>query len=320
MRADRLLSILLLLQGHGRLTTRALAERLEVSERTIHRDLEALSGAGVPVVADRGPKGGWRLLDDYRTELTGLSGAEVLALFPPRPERVMRDLGLDKDAQAAATKLLAALPARHRAGAAFFRERVHIDTTAWREPGETVAAFGVLQEAVWRSRRLAVTYRRADGETVSRVLEPLGLIAKGATWYLAAGCDGEVRSYRAARVVEAVLLDEAFERPRDFDLAGFWAESAATFVSTLPEFRLVGRVSPELLPQLPHVGRYSRVERVEAPEADGWCRVQVRVQTEEEAIAYALGLAPRFELLEPPSLRPRIAEQAARAAVMYATP
>lgn len=318
MRADRLLSILLLLQVHGRLTARRLAERLEVSERTIHRDMEALGAAGVPVVADRGPQGGWRLLEDYRTDLTGLSGPEVLALFAPRPDRVLADLGLDKDAKAAAIKLLAALPERQRRDAAFFGARVHIDTTAWRESSETISAFQTLQEAVWRSRLLAVTYRRADGETVERVLEPLGLIAKGATWYLAARCNRELRSYRAARVVHATLLDEPFDRPADFDLAAFWAQSAAEFVAKLPEFRLVGRVAPDLLPKLPYVGRFSKVERTGPPEADGWHCVHVRVQTEEEAIEYALSLAPRFELLEPAELRPRIAAHAAQAVAVYA--
>lgn len=280
--------------------------------------MEALSAAGVPVVADRGPGGGWRLLDGYQVDLTGLSGSEVAALFVPQPARVLADLGLDRDAPAAATKLLAALPERHRLSASLFRERVHIDTTAWRETAETVAAFRALQEAVWRSRRLAVTYRRSDGEAVARVLEPLGLVAKGSAWYLAARCEGELRTYRAARFLQATVLDEAFERPKGFDLAAFWARSASEFVSALPAFRLVGRVAPELLPRLPYVGRFSKVERVEQADADGWHRVLVRVQTEDEAIEYALGLAPRFELLEPTALRARLAERARRAAALYA--
>ena len=317
MRADRLLSILMLLQAHQTMTARSLAARLEVSERTIHRDMEALSAAGVPVVADRGPGGGWRLTEGYRTDLTGFSGAEVLALFVPRPERLLADLGLDKDAQAAATKLLAALPARHRERAEFFRSRVHIDTTTWREPREVATAFDVLQEAVWRSCRLAARYRRADGETVARLLEPLGLVAKGASWYLVAACEGEVRTYRATRFVEATLLDDPFPRPTGFDLAAFWAHNAAEFVSKLPAFQLIGRASPALLPRLPYVGSFSRVERTEPPAPDGWCRVQVRVQTEEEAVAYALGLAPDFELLEPPALRARVAERAAQALALY---
>lgn len=320
MRADRLLAILLLLQAKRTMTARALAARLEVSERTIHRDMEALGAAGVPVVADRGPRGGWRLMEGYSTDLTGLSGAEALALFVPRPARLLADLGLAEDAEAAATKLLAALPPRHRERADFFRARVHVDTTTWREPGEVAVAFGVLQEGVWRACRLAVRYRRADGETVARVLEPLGLVAKGAGWYLVARCDGEVRSYRATRFVEAALLDEPFERPAGFDLAAFWARNAAEFVSKLPAFRLVGRASPALQPRLPYVGSFARVERTDPPGADGWCRVQVRVQTEDEAVEYALGLAPEFELLEPLELRARVTERAARALALYGEP
>lgn len=317
MRADRLLSILTLLQTYGRQTGRSLAERLEVSVRTIHRDMEALSAAGVPVVAERGPGGGWRLLEGYQADLTGLSGSEVMALFVPPAAEVLAALGLEQDAPLAANKLLATIPPRHRESAASFRERVHIDTSTWRETTETVAAFRVLQEAVWRSRRLGVTYRRADSEVVMRVLEPLGLIAKGATWYLAARCEGELRTYRAARFLQATVLEETFERPSGFDLAAFWAQSVSEFVATLPQFRLVGRVAAELLPRLRYVGQFSKVEHVDAPDADGWSRVQVRVQTEDEAIEYALGLAPRFELLEPVSLRARLAERAQQAAAMY---
>jgi predicted DNA-binding transcriptional regulator YafY len=317
VRADRLLSILMLLQARGRMTARALAGALEVSERTIHRDMEALGASGVPVVADRGARGGWRLLEGWRTDLTGLAEDEVRALFVPPPDRILADLGLGGGARAAATKLLAALPAGQRAAAAGFRDRVHVDTSTWREPGETVAAFKLIQDAVWRACRLAVAYRRGDGTAVARTLEPLGLVAKGAAWYVVARCDGELRTYRVDRVTRAEVLDEPFERPAGFDLAAFWAGSTSDFVAKLPEFRLEGRVAPDLLPALPYVGRFSRVEHVDPPGADGWSRVRVRVQTEEEAIAYALGLAPRFELLEPSELRPRVAARARAAAALY---
>jgi predicted DNA-binding transcriptional regulator YafY len=320
MRADRLLSILLLMQAHDRLTSRELARRLEVSERTIHRDMEALGAAGVPVVADRGARGGWRLLGGYRTDLTGLSAAEALAVFVPLPDRLLADLGLKREAGAATAKLLAALPERQRADAAIARERLHIDTSTWREPPDAVAAFGTLQEATWRSRRLAVTYRRGDDSVVERTLEPLGLVAKGATWYLVALCDGEARSYRASRFERAELLDEPFERPRDFDLAAFWAGSMADFVATLPTYRLIGRVAPSLLPRLRWAGKFSKLESQDPPGPDGWTRVTVRVQSEDEAVEYALGFGTRFEVLEPVAVRTRVAEEAARTAAFYASP
>jgi predicted DNA-binding transcriptional regulator YafY len=319
MRADRLLSILLLLQVHRRQTTRALAQRLEVSERTIHRDMDALSAAGVPVVADRGAQGGWRLLEAYQTDLTGLTGAEAQALAVPLPDRLLADLGLSQDARAATTKLLAALPSAHREGAAFFRERLLVDTSTWREPGETIAAFGTLQEAVWRARRLAVSYQRGDGTQVERELEPLGLVAKGANWYLVARCDGELRSYRASRFLSATLLDVPFERPKDFDLRAFWADSTSDFVATLPQFRLEGRCAPDLLPRLRWAGKFSKLEQQGPPEPDGWSRVTVRVQTPEEAVEYALGFGPRFEVLAPSDIRRRVAEEAQRTASFYAS-
>src|SRR3954452_11633467 len=150
MRADRLLSILLLLQVNHRITSRALAERLEVSERTIHRDMEALTAAGVPVMAERGTGGGWSLLEHYRTNLTGLNEAEVQALFLTRPPQLLGDLGMDKASDAALIKLFAALPAMYRRGAEEVRQRIYIDITGWNRPEEAVPLLPTLQEAIWQ--------------------------------------------------------------------------------------------------------------------------------------------------------------------------
>lgn len=303
MRADRLLTILMLLQVSRSLATREIAGQLEVSERTVHRDMEALSAMGVPVVADRGVKGGWRLLTDYRSDLTGLNENELAALFVPASERLLKDLGLSSTARSALTKLLASLPEARRRQADRVRDRLLVDASGWRQSPEGVPLFQVLQEAVFQDRRLAMRYERGDGEIVERRVEPLGLVAKGSTWYMVAACEGELRTYRAARIQAAELLPEAFTRPEGFDLSTFWAASSREFVTNLPEFRLVGRVAPDLQPRLKWVGRFSRVEQVDPPGPDGWSRVTVRVQTAEEAREYALGLGTRFEVLEPASLR-----------------
>src|SRR5215468_2621132 len=200
MRADRLLSILMLLQVHRKMTASDLARRMEVCERTIHRDMEALGAAGVPVLADRGSGGGWRLLEGYRTNLTGLNEVEVQALFLSNPPRLLADLGLEKASDAALLKLLAALPAMQRDGAEYVRQRIHVDVAGWRQSEEAVPLLPVLQEAVWRERKLRFTYLRGDGVMVERVVDPLGLVAKGSIWYLVAAVEGEPRSYRISRL------------------------------------------------------------------------------------------------------------------------
>src|SRR5882762_9852255 len=183
MRADRLLSVLLLLQVHRRMTARELASRLEVSERTIHRDMEALSAAGFPVFAERGNGGGWMLVEGYKTNLTGLNRDEIQALFLTKPLRLLADLGLDRAANAAMIKLSAALPPAHRDNAEHASERIHIDITGWNRSEEGVQLLPVLQQAVWQERKLKFTYERGGGcDPVDRFADPLGLVAKGSVW------------------------------------------------------------------------------------------------------------------------------------------
>src|SRR5262249_32262971 len=186
MRADRLLSILLLLQVNRRLTARDLARRLDVSERTILRDMDALSGSGVPVVSERGVGGGWSLLEEYQTRLTGLSPAEIQSLFLARPPKLLADLGLKNEAEAAWIKLQAALPAASRPQAELVRKRILFDTRGWRDAAESIACLPVLLDALWRERRVRFVYQRVLGEAGERVVDPQALVARGSTWYLIA--------------------------------------------------------------------------------------------------------------------------------------
>ncbi len=318
MRADRLLSLLLLLQTHGRMTARELAHRLEVSERTIHRDMEALSGAGVPVVAERGSGGGWSLLDDYRTDLTGLNLAEIQALFLNMPARFLADLGLDKASDAALVKLLASLPASHRRDAEYMRQRIHIDVAGWHSSAEDVSCLPVLQDAIWQERKLRLVYRRGDDTSIERVVDPLGLVAKGSAWYLAASVESEFRTYRVSRVQEAVLLDEPCVRPKDFDLAASWAQSTADFVANLPRYPATVRVTLEMFARLPIVWRYARIQRAEPPDPDGWVTVHVLFQFEHEACENVLSCGPYIEVLDPPELREQVIQAAAAIVALYA--
>ncbi len=286
MRADRLLSILLQLQFHGRLTSAELAKRLEVSERTIHRDMSSLCTAGVPIVAERGARGGWSLMEGYRANLTGLSEAEVQALFVTRPEKLLADLHL-------------VLPKLNRHTAELARQRIYIDLRGWTNSPDPVPHLPIVQDAVWRERRLRILY--GDAECPSeRVLDPLGLVAKGSIWYLVARIDGDIRSYRVSRVREVTILDEVFARPEKFDLAEFWDSSSARFKERLPRFEVVIRASQPVVDWLRRMIRFGGIDEVSAD-----C-VRMHFDAEEVAKAVLLGVGDQIEVLEPDSLRESI--------------
>lgn len=309
MRADRLLSIVLLLQANHQMTSRDLAARLEVSERTIHRDMEALSGAGIPVTAARGSGGGWSLLGDYRTNLTGLTEAEIQSLFLTRPARLLADLHLDKAADGALLKLLASLPSTFRAGAERARQRIHIDVSGWSRREEAVPLLPVLQEALWLERKLAIRYERGENsEPVERLISPHGLVAKGSVWYLVGAVEGNVRTYRVSRISWAKVLDSVAPVPVDFNLAEYWEQSASTFRSNRPNYLASFWVSPVVLLRLGFAGRFARVNETDETDSRGWKKVHVGFDVEEMACEYAVSFGPNLEVIEPQSLREKVIE------------
>jgi predicted DNA-binding transcriptional regulator YafY len=315
MRADRLLSILLLLQVHRHLTARELAQRLEVSVRTIYRDMDSLSAAGIPVLAERGINGGWLLLDNYQTNLTGLTDSEIKALFFKSP-RLLADLGLDKASEAAFIKLLAALPAVYQHNAEFVRQRLYVDSAGWGRTQENVPFLPQLQEALWQDCKIRFSYQRSEGETVERTADPLGLVAKGNVWYLVAAIDGEIRTYRVSRIVSAALLPEKCVRPPDFDLSAHWTQSTAEFVANLPRYPAVLRADPAFLPRM-YPWRYARIERTAPPDSDGWIQVDVTFEVEDDACGYVLSGRTHLEVLEPPALRERVLQAAQAIVELY---
>lgn len=306
MRADRLLSIMLLLQVHRRVTARELAKRLEVSERTIYRDMDALSGAGIPVFAERGSGGGWALMEEYRTNLTGLNKDEIQALFLFNPSHLLADLGLDKASDAALMKLRAALPSMSLDEAEYARQRIYIDMTGWSRSEEAIPLLPTLQEAVWKGRKLQFTYQRSGCPAAERLVDPLGLVAKGSAWYLVAAIDGETRSYRVSRVQDACVIEEPCVRPEGFDLASYWEQSTVRFKANLPRYQVRVRVSPAVFPRIGYAGRFARIEQVDSPDEDGWVKVSIRFDVEEVACEYVLGFGAQMEVLEPASLREKV--------------
>jgi len=307
VRADRLLSIVLLLQANHQMTSRDLAARLEVSERTIHRDMEALSGVGIPVTAARGLGGGWSLLGDYRTNLTGLNEAEIQSLFLTKSTKLLADLHLDKAADGALLKLLASLPSTFRQGAERARQRIYIDVSGWSRREEAVPFLPILQEALWTERKLAIRYERGENcEAVERLISPFGLVAKGSVWYLVGAVEGNVRTYRVSRISFAKVLDSTAPVPVEFNLAEYWEQSASSFKSGAPNYLASFWVSPSVLLRLNFAGRFARVNETDETDARGWKKVFIGFDVDEMACEYAVSFGPNIEVIEPLTLREKV--------------
>ena len=312
MRASRLVNLLLLLQSRGGMTGSQLADELEVSVRTVYRDVEALSEAGVPIYAERGPHGGVRLVDGYRTRLTGLNEDEAQALFLSGLPGPAAELGLGTVVAAARLKVLAALPPELRARASRLTQRFHLDAPGWFRPAEPVPHLETLAAAVWEERRVTVAYRRPD-RIVDRSLDPLGIVLKAGIWYLVATTDGQVRSYRVSRVEGVTVTEERFQRPAGFDLVAFWEEAIAAYQESLPRIEAILRVRSSAIDWLAtSIGdpAWATATRQPDPAGEDWVRVMLRVETIESALADLLRLGPRVEVLEPQTLRQAVIDEA----------
>jgi len=315
MRADRLLSILLLLQAHRRLTVRDLAKRLDVSVRTVYRDMEALQTAGIPLTTQRGTDSGWFLVEGYRTNLTGLNEAEVQALFVPRPSLLLEDLGLEQAAQGAFLKVLAALPALFRRSAEEIRQRLYIDAVGWDHADEEVSWLPLLQEAVWQERKLVLSYRRRDESVRDYLVDPLGLVAKAAIWYLIGMVEQAYRVFRVSRIQSGSMTDQHSHRPPSFDLVVFWDQWSDQWkkqaASHLRPYLVLVRVAPTMVPHL--VRRYGdeieeQIEQATPPDGVGWIELTFTFETEEEACSHILSFGSLAEVLQPHDLRKKIAQ------------
>jgi predicted DNA-binding transcriptional regulator YafY len=323
MRASRLLSLLLLLQSRGRMTAQELADELEVSIRTVYRDVEALGAAGVPVYADRGPAGGYRLVDGYRTRLTGLTTEEAESLFLAGLPGPAAELGLGTVVAAAQLKLQAALPPELRSRAGRVRERFHLDTPGWFRHSDETPNLTTIADAVWHQRRLDVRYRRWGGQAIEvrRTVDPLGLVLKAGVWYLVARSDGDLRTYRVARVLEIGTTEDHFDRPADFDLTAFWEDWSEQFERRMYGMRVTVRLSPEGVRRAGYLlglvaARALRDSDAE-PDADGWTTVDLPTESLDHAEPDLLKLGPHVEVVGPPELRARVAASVAAMAEVY---
>jgi predicted DNA-binding transcriptional regulator YafY len=312
MRASRLVSILLLLQSRSRMTAAQLAAELEVSVRTVYRDVESLHEAGIPLYGDAGHRGGYQLLDGYRTRLTGLNAAEAQALFLSGLPGPAAELGLGPVLAAAQLKLLAALPPGLGEQVGRVRARFHLDAPGWYSAADEVPLLPAVAGAVWHGRALQVRYRRWKEPTdVDRRLEPYGLVLKAGRWYLVAAPGP--RTYRVDQILDLRVLEEEFGVPDGFELARYWRGYLADFRAHLHRADAVVRLAPAAAARLYDEARLSDL----VAEAGGWVRAVVPIESVEQACREFLALGADIEVLEPPELRARLAAAARATAALY---
>lgn len=308
MRASRLLSILILLQLRQRLTAADLAAEFEVSERTIYRDIDALSAAGVPVYGDRGPGGGFQLLDGYQTRLTGLSSSEAEAAMMIGLPGPAAELGLGAATSAARNKLITALPGGGGALADRMATRFYLDPVDWYRGGEALALLPSIGRAVLDQHSLSIRYESWQGLR-DWTVDPLGLVLKAGIWYLAAQSAAKVRIFRISNILTLAVGDADFERPTDFNLARWWQTEQARFEAELFATTATVRASAEgckrLAAQSPRGAE--AVKRAEAPDPSGWRRMTIMVEDADHGAREMLALGAEVEILAPDSFRHRIA-------------
>lgn len=325
MRAARLIRMVLLLQSRPAMTAAELAQELDVSERTVTRDAQALSEAGVPVYAERGRAGGYRLVAGYRTGLTGLARDEAEALFLSGLPSALREMGLEDAGSAARLKVSAALLPSLRDASTGVSRRFHLDAPGWYREPATPELLPAVAEAVWDDRKVLARYRSPGRETeVERELSPYGLVLKAGVWYLCARAADDFRVYRIDRFTAVTVSDTRFVRDEGFDLPGFWDERAAQFARSILRAEVTLRLSEAAAAWLPNaVDRVAALGALEAAGPagpDGWVTVTLPVESLDVAYGQLLALGPELEVLAPAGLRSRFAAAAERLHSLYRRP
>jgi predicted DNA-binding transcriptional regulator YafY len=317
VKSHRLMSALLLLQAQGRLSTREIAERLEISQRTAHRDMESLCVAGVPLIAHRGAQGGWELHKGWKTKIPGLDDAELQSLLMVQPS-ALGDRRLTAAAQRAYDKLMASLPTAMKIQAESMRARLHIDPTGWWLTAEDLSMLPVVQDALARDCKLTFLYTRSDGENSGRTVDPLGLVCKQATWYLVAGTPKGMRTFRVSRIQDAVVLALTVKRPAKFDLAKYWKKSTVALREQRRPVTATLALSPGNVLSI----RYwcamlpVSVASSEWPLPDGWLTFKVKFESYDQARFVMLGLGSSAKVLAPAALCEEIKSEISRMVAM----
>ena len=321
MRASRLLSLLLLLQTRGRMTAQQLAGEVDVSVRTIYRDMDSLSAAGVPVYADRGTTGGYQLLDGYRTHLTGLTTDEAGSLFLTGMPTAAAELGLGAELATAELKLMAALTPELRSRAARIRERFHLDAPGWMSEPDDAPHLAAAADAVWNQHTLTIRYQRwKQPREVDRTVHPLGIVIKAGNWYLIAATPDhpdEARTYRVSRILD-LTTGGPFQRPHDFDLAAYWKAHFQRYRDELYRDQATVRLSPQGLERARVLLPPAMAQAATGtPDADGWTTAVIPIESIRHGHAEFLRLGAEIEVLDPPELRDMLTATAHALARIY---
>jgi predicted DNA-binding transcriptional regulator YafY len=319
MRADRLLSIMMTLQTQGRATAQELAKELEVSERTIYRDITALSTAGVPVYTERGPGGGISLVESYRTDLTGLSPAEARALFMLSIPAPLADLGVDQELKAALLKLNAALSSAGRQEEIKIRQRLHLDSVWWQQGTQPLPYLETLRRAVWDDRVIDITYSSLHGIPIEKRVHPYGLVAKTNVWYLVWD-EQHIGVTRVSRIEKVNTLAETFTRPPDFDLAKFWTLWCERYERDWPRYQAQVCISPQIAALLKNSLTPELQQQIEDGlnnSPDEWLTLTITFETFEHARSRILGWGAAAKVLAPRALRDSIHDYAQQIDTLY---
>lgn len=320
MRADRLLSLVMLLQNRGKITARELASELEVSERTIHRDIDALSAAGIPVYAEQGRAGGFFLLDSYRSNLTGLTEGELQALFMLNTPGPLAKLGMERELRQALLKFSAALPISRRSVEVEVRQRFYLDSNWWEQTEDPVPYLQTIHEAVWQDRKIYLTYRPLYNVELEQLVDPYGLVAKAGAWYLVCASNQQIHVLRVSRLLHARLSDETFFRPTGFNLKLFWQEWCRKRADARTNYAVTVRVRYSLLPLLPsYFGERVRkkIDQAEPASEDGWMYLELTFDSLETARDRLLGFGNAVEVIAPKALRKSLVDYAKQIVSLY---
>jgi predicted DNA-binding transcriptional regulator YafY len=302
------------------MSARELSEELEVSQRTIYRDINALCIAGVPVYSETGPDGGYALVDRYRTTLTGLTAGEVQALSTLSIPAPLGDLGLRQELQSALLKLSAAIPEGYRQAEEGIRQRIHLDSTWWQQGEEQVPHLQTVQEGVWQNRKLLIAYRTNSGYEMERLVAPYGLVAKAGIWYLVYKRNEVMDVHRVSSLYQATLSDEIFERSADFNLGSFWETWANETEGYLSEYKVLVRVSPGLIPHLPRFFGsqiQTRISQAAQPNKQGWIELELSFESLFAARDRLLAFGGGIEVLKPEALRLSMQDYAEQIISLY---
>jgi predicted DNA-binding transcriptional regulator YafY len=302
MKSERLLAMLLLLQAKGRLRAREIAGSLEVSERTVYRDLDSLSAAGVPVHAERGSGGGIVLADGYRRALTQFGEDEIRALFVSATD-TLADIGLGENLTRALEKLAGALPDSQRRAAEHVRGRIRLDPRRWNQPAQPRVHLAALRRASAEDRTVLLHYRDRNRKVTQRSVDPLGLVSKAGVWYLVARYNGEMRVFRAERILGLDIGVERFDRPASFDLDTFWRTWTAEFERNTPVFPVTLRVSPDAIDDVTAYWESETLDAAATRNRRGWKIVRVSFPSLEVALSHVVAWSERVDIIEPAELR-----------------